>query len=132
MKFLALVIAVHVLPVAQLLSTDTATRLSVVEMVAWSACVSMAGGIAAAWRETHQCSTIVKTGLNTAVFGVSIILLSSYWTSQSAPLAWSAIGASGILSLGGLAIVDWGVDLVKRRVEVRADEQDQRPPNETR
>jgi len=137
MKSLALVIAVYLFPVAQVIANGPATKLSVIELVAWAACVSMAGGMAAAWRESNQCSVIVKTGLNTMVFGISISLLSSHWTSQSASLAWSAIGASGLLSLGGLAIVDWAIALFQKRIathtqEVRIDESNQRPSDEER
>lgn len=118
---IALIAAAHV-PVIASIAAGKPANMTPAEMVTWAAIVSALGGVAAAWRTSNHIPDLAKTGANTAVLGASLVLLSSYWTTQNTTLAWSAIGLSGIISLGGLATVDWLVATARRWLEARADE----------
>lgn len=99
-----------------LIAAADAVTMSPLQMLAWAVGLSFMGGFAAAWRTKHDWQSLVKTGLNTSIFGASFVLVLAQWTMGDAVLAWSAIGVAGVLSLGGMAVVDWGVEQAKKRI----------------
>ena len=105
--------------------------LTPLELCMWAACVSAIGGFAAGWRVSDQWSEILKTALHTMVLGVGLVLSAAYWTVGGDPaMQWMAIGLSGVLSLGGLASIDWAVDLARRKAEAQFRDTMQRAERE--
>ena len=98
----------------------TATEPTLVEQVAWAASISFIGGVSAAWRISDEWQVLLKSGLNTAILGISIVMVATHFTDDKPALQWGVIGVSGLLSLGGLATVDWAVKLTRKRVESRS------------
>lgn len=99
--------------------------LSPGEMFGWAAVVSLIGGIAAAWRNGNKPGVLdlLMVGLNTAVLGGCLAMVGYRWSSESPTLSWTIIGGCGILSLGGLAVVDWALSLAKSRIKKHVDDQ---------
>ena len=104
--------------------------LTPLELMGWAAFVSAIGGIAAGWRVSSHWPEIVKTGLHTMVLGVGLVLSTTYWTAGESVRQWTAIGLSGVLSLGGLATVDWAIDFARRKAEAQFRETMQRADRE--
>ena len=112
-----LVLAGYLAPWILVAATDiVAVPMSPVEQAAWAAGVSFVGGLAAAWRTSNEYAVLTKTGVNTAILGVSIVMVSTYWTHDRPGLAYLVIGVSGLLSLGGLAAVDWAYEMTQKRI----------------
>ena len=88
-------------------------ELTTLEMVLWASIVSFIGGIAAAYRTSNILNDIFKSGVNTGVMGACLAFAATWFTLEKPALAWLFIGLSGILSLGGLATIDWVVSLSK-------------------
>ena len=89
-------------------------ELTTLEMILWASVISFIGGIAAAYRSTNAVNDIIKSGVNTGVMGGCLAAVATWFTLEKPALAWLFIGLSGILSLGGLATIDWVVSLSKR------------------
>ena len=91
-------------------------ELTTLEMILWASVISFIGGIAAAYRSSNKANDIFKSGVNTAVMGGSLAAVSTWFTLDKPNLTWIFIGLSGILSLGGLATIDWVVSLSKNTI----------------
>jgi len=91
-------------------------ELTTLEMVMWASVVSFIGGIAAAYRTSNIVNDIFKSGVNTGVMGGCLAFVATWFTLEKPALAWLSIGLSGILSLGGLATIDWVVSLSKNTI----------------
>jgi len=91
-------------------------QLTTLEMILWASIISFIGGIAAAYRSSNSANDIFKSGVNTAVMGGSLAAVSTWFTLDKPNLTWVFIGLSGILSLGGLATIDWVVSLSKNTI----------------
>jgi len=96
-------------------------HLTIRETVGWAIAISFIGGFCAAYRNTNNLNLMFKSALNTAVLGAVVGLCATYWTDDKPELSWIAIGLSGLLSLGGLASIDWVTKLAKRQAEKRLD-----------
>ena len=92
-------------------------ELTTIEMVLWASVISFIGGVSAAYRNSTLLNDLLRSGLNTAVLGACLAFVSTYWTLSRPALAWLTIGLSGLLSLGGLATVDWVSRQLKKRFE---------------
>ena len=91
-------------------------ELTTLEMILWASVISFIGGIAAAYRSSNKANDIFKSGVNTAVMGGSLAAIATWFTLEKPALTWLFIGLSGILSLGGLATIDWVVSLSKNTI----------------
>ena len=105
--------------------------LTPLELMGWAAFVAGIGGLAAGWRVSSHWPEIFKTGLHTMVLGVGLVLSTTYWTAGESVRQWTAIGLSGVLSLGGLATVDWAIDFARRKAEAQFRDTMQRAEGET-
>lgn len=90
-------------------------QLTTLEMVMWASIISFVGGVSAAYRSSTIINDLLRSGLNTAVMGACLAFVSTYWTLDKPALAWLTIGLSGILSLGGLATVEWFSQTIRKR-----------------
>lgn len=106
----------------------TTRPLTIVEMVVWAAVLSFVGGCASSMRRTdveRPILTLIQYGLNTGVMGASLAMMAWYWVAESPTMAWVIVGATGILSLGGLATIDAVVSVVRQRLEKKVSEIDE-------
>ena len=92
-------------------------QLTTLEMVLWASAISFIGGVSAAYRSSIKVNDLLRSGLNTAVMGSCLAFVSTFWTLDRPALAWLTIGLSGLLSLGGLATVDWVSRQLRKRFE---------------
>lgn len=102
--------------------------MSVHDCIAMAALISFIGSAASATRKTWDWQLLLQSGLNSAVLGVSGALLSHAMIGESYTAQMTMLGVCGILSLGGLAVVDWAIGLVKSVVEkkVKDDSDEQK------
>ena len=91
-------------------------------MILWAALVSFVSGLSAAYRKTININDLLRSAMNTAMMGGCLAAVASYFVLDKPALAWAVIGIVGLLSLGGLGIVDWAVSLAKSKVENKVKE----------
>ncbi len=99
----------------------TPRELTIYETVGWAMVISFIGGMSAAYRTTNSVNDIFKSAINTTVLGACIALFATFWTIDRPGYAWLAIATSGLLSLGGLATIDWVQKTFKKQAEKRLD-----------
>lgn len=88
------------------------------EVFCWAFFVSAFAGMAAALREEpKEALAILRVGLNTAVMGTCVSMVGYRWTATDPNTAWLLIGLCGILSMGGIASINWVVESVKKRLD---------------
>ena len=97
-------------------------ELTTMVMVMWASVISFIGGVSAAYRSSTLLNDLLRSGLNTAVMGACLAFVSTYWTLSRPTLAWITVGLSGLLSLGGLASIDFINQQIKQRLKKKADE----------
>ena len=92
------------------------------EMLTWAGIISFIGGFSSEWRRTNEWTHLTKAGLSTAVLGMGIVFVASNWATEYPGIVRMSVGFSAILSLGGLATVDWLHNLLKKRLEKEIDD----------
>jgi len=92
----------------------TAAPMPVRELITYATIISLLGGIASGIRHSKDWFVLLQYGLNTATLGVSVVLMSRYWIGDNDQATYAALGAAGILSLGGLATVDWASNILRK------------------
>ena len=129
MKLFCLVVIAYLLPALAIAASAGPVKMSLGEMLIGAGALAAAGGIAASFRIIDEATSVrdflkilMKTCINTTVFGLSFGLIAWYLTSESQVLAAVSIGLCGLLSLGGLLTVEWGHSLAKRWIQARIDE----------
>ena len=90
-------------------------NLTSLEMILWASIISFIGGVSAAYRSSLKPNDLLRSGLNTAIMGGCLAAIATYVTLERPALAWLVIGLSGLLSLGGLATVDWVRQLAQKK-----------------
>lgn len=96
-------------------------ELTTLEMMMWASLISFIGGVSAAYRTSSFFSDLFRSGMNTMVMGACLAAISTYWTLDKPAFAWLVIGCSGILSLGGLATIDWLTKLIKQKIQKKVE-----------
>ena len=129
MKLCALALAAALTMIPAVLTVIAVLEpLTPLQLIAYAAIVSAMSGWAAGWRVSDHWAVWLKTALNTAMMGVVLVLGSAYWTLQDPLAAWTAVGVSGAVALGGLAGVEWAWELFRRKAESKFNEHDERNP----
>lgn len=95
--------------------------ISPLEMVVASTLLSMIGGLGWATRSQREEPItrvlIISTVLNMGTVGASGSMIVFAFFSKVAYVELMVIGGIGILSLGGMPIIEWVLKLAKKRVE---------------
>jgi hypothetical protein len=99
------------------------------ETLILSVIISLLGGVAAAIRQTKDLFVLLQFSMNTAVLGVSGVMVSHMAIGESYSAQLAAIGIAGILSLGGLSTIDWVRSLLQRGIESRIKKQEEDSDN---
>lgn len=99
------------------------------DLVVYAAVISVLGGVASGVRQTRDWYVLLQYGLNTAVLGVSLVLMSRYWIGDDESASYAALGGVGVLSLGGLATVDWATGTLKKWIAKRSKRDDPEKDN---
>ena len=109
-------------PASVFLAVYESKHLTITETVAWAMLISFIGGASAAYRTTNDLNILAKSALNTTVLGAVIALGATYWTLDHPAYNWLAIALSGLLSLGGLASIDWVIKVFRKQAEKKLQE----------
>jgi hypothetical protein len=81
--------------------------LTIGEMLVCSCAVSFVAGFAAGIRpDGFTASAVAKSALTTAIAGLCLAAVMAYFVLSNPPLAWITVGATGLISLGGLRTID--------------------------
>ena len=98
-------------------------HLSPAEAILWAAMVSVIGGGFSSLRSGRfDKFDILTVAGNTGVLGACIAMVGVFWSREHPELHWPIVGAVGILSLGGLASVDYVQSHARKFAEKRIKE----------
>lgn len=101
-----------------------------VAMIGWCFFVSLLGGVAASLRKgTVDLFDVLKVGLNTGVMGGCLAMVATPWVRDNESFRWMIIGTCGILSLGGMATIDWVLDRFRQRIDRELKSDNSRSPD---
>ncbi|GIW60313.1 MAG: hypothetical protein KatS3mg087_1379 [Patescibacteria group bacterium] len=93
------------------------------KQILWAAIVSFIGGVAAGLR-TKDYTILLQYGLNTAILGAGLAMISQAWVGTSPERAWISIGVAALLSLGGISSVDFVVGVLKKKFQKQQEKED--------
>tara|TARA_R110000803_G_C11962283_1_gene318872 strand:+ start:739 stop:1131 length:393 start_codon:yes stop_codon:yes gene_type:complete len=117
MKTPAVMSLILFFPVALAAVVHELVLMTPLEMFGWAFAVSAFGGMASSMREKPtEPLAILRVGFNTAIMGCCLSMVGYKWTSEDPSAAWLVIGVCGILSMGGVASINWVLDRLKNKI----------------